>query len=58
MSPTKHGINHAQKTTINATIHQWANAIIDSNMGALMEYRRLMKSPKHEKHGKNHSQTS
>jgi hypothetical protein len=29
------------------TIHQWANAIIDPDTGASMEYRHLIKDPKH-----------
>jgi hypothetical protein len=31
------------------TIHHWANAIIDPDTGASMEYRHLIKSPKHKK---------
>jgi hypothetical protein len=48
LGTTKHEINHTTTTTSSdATIHQWANAIIDPNTGASMEYSDLMKSPKH-----------
>lgn len=52
MAPTNYGINHAEQHTIDTSIRHWANAIIDPDTGASMEYRHLMKSSKHEKEWK------
>jgi hypothetical protein len=43
---TQEEINRIQNT-IQPTIHQWANAIIDPDTGASMKYRHLIKSTKH-----------
>jgi hypothetical protein len=55
--PTRHIILqtqdelHAVQQLLNpntpTTIHQWANAIIDPDTGASMEYRHLIKDPRH-----------
>jgi hypothetical protein len=51
-SLTQHKINTVEELilpTPTPTIHHWANSIIDPDTGASMEYRHLIKSPKHEK---------
>ena len=47
--PTRrtHTLQNVQTAVIDTPIHHWANAIIDPDTGASMEYRHLMKSPKH-----------
>ncbi len=55
--PTRHIISQTQDEMnlihqceeILPTIHHWANAIIDPDTGASMEYRHLVKSPRHQK---------
>ncbi len=42
-------ITESLNNLIDAPIHHWANAIIDPSTGASMEYRHLIKSPKHAK---------
>jgi hypothetical protein len=39
LAQAEHGINHAQQTTVDTAIRQWANAIIDPDTDGSMEYR-------------------